>query len=201
MENADNKNYNSVFTTLGATNHSKEERQKEDYYATEPRAMTLLLNEETFNSQIWECAVGSGELAYELEKAGYKVFGSDIVDRGYPNTSIIDFLKTDGEIGIENFDIITNPPYKNASEFVEKGMSILPLGNKMAFFLKLQFLEGQKRRELFKKYPPKTVYVSSARLTCAKNGDFEKYKSSAIAYAWFVWEKGWYGHPIIKWIN
>lgn len=200
MENAGN-NCNSVFTTLGATNHSKEERQKEDYYATEPRAMTLLLNEETFNSQIWECAVGSGELAYELEKAGYKVFGSDIIDRGYPNTSIIDFLKTDGEIGIGNFDIITNPPYKNASEFVEKGMSILPLGNKMAFFLKLQFLEGQKRRELFKKYPPKTVYVSSARLNCAKNGDFEKYKSSAIAYAWFVWEKGWYGHPIIKWIN
>lgn len=68
-------------------------------------------------------------------------------------------------------------------------------------FLKLQFLEGKQRKELFKKYPPKVVYVSSSRLICAKNGDFSEYKSSAVAYAWFVWEKGFKGDPIIKWIN
>ena len=67
-------------------------------------------------------------------------------------------------------------------------------------FLKLQFLEGKARKSLFKKYPPKVVYVSSARLLCAKNGEFEKYPSSAVAYAWFVWEKGFTGDPIIKWI-
>lgn len=35
---------------------------------------------------------------------------------------------------------------------------------------------------------------------CAKNGEFEKYSSSAVAYAWFIWEKGYKGNPIIKWI-
>ena len=33
------------------------------------------------------------------------------------------------------------------------------------------------------------------------NGEFEKYPSGAIAYAWFVWEKGYKGKPTIDWIN
>ena len=66
---------------------------------------------------------------------------------------------------------------------------------------KLQFLEGKSRKKFFLENPPKVVYVSSSRLNCAMNGDFDKYESSAIAYAWFVWEKGFKGDPIIKWIN
>lgn len=69
-------------------------------------------------------------------------------------------------------------------------------------FLKVQFLEGKERRKLFEKYPPKVIYVSSSRINCAMNGDFEKYKfNSAVAYAWFVWEKGYCGDTVIKWIN
>jgi hypothetical protein len=34
------------------------------------------------------------------------------------------------------------------------------------------------------------------------NGDFERYaKATAICYAWFVWEKGFKGDTIIRWIN
>ena len=34
------------------------------------------------------------------------------------------------------------------------------------------------------------------------NGDFDKYMHmNAITYAWFIWEKGWKGDPVIKWIN
>lgn len=67
-------------------------------------------------------------------------------------------------------------------------------------FLKVQFLEGQKRGEFFAKYPPKTVYVSRSRIACYKNGVTCK-AQSAIAYAWYVWEKGFTGDPIIKWFN
>ena len=68
-------------------------------------------------------------------------------------------------------------------------------------FLKIQFLEGKARRELFRQHPPKVVYVSSSRLLCAPNGDFTNTNGSAVAYAWFVWEKGFKGDTIIKWIN
>jgi hypothetical protein len=74
-------------------------------------------------------------------------------------------------------------------------------GRKVAMFLKLQFLEGKSRKQFFLHNPPKVVYVSSSRLICAMNGEFSKYPSSAVAYAWFVWEKGFQGDPIIKWIN
>ena len=61
-------------------------------------------------------------------------------------------------------------------------------------------LEGQKRKEMFRLNPPKTLYVYSKRQMCQKNGEFEKYKGSAIAYCWYVWEKGFKGDTKIKWL-
>lgn len=60
---------NSVYKTLGASSHTDNERQKHDYYATDPRAAELLLQVETF-SNIWEPACGGGHLSKVLEKAG-----------------------------------------------------------------------------------------------------------------------------------
>lgn len=196
-----------VFTTIGARNYALEERQQDDYYATDPRAIDLLLKEEKFAPVIWECACGGGHLSKRLIENGYFVFSTDLIDRGY-GTAGIDFLKSDikywnGEKALDyRKDIITNPPYKYAIEFVEHALDVVSEGRKVAMFLKLTFLEGKRRRIFFEKNPPKTVYVCSSRINCAKNGDFEKYGDNhAIAYAWYVWEKGYKGDPIIKWIN
>ncbi len=192
-------NQNSVYTTLGASNHTNKERQGYDYYATEPKAIELLLAEENFAPTVWECACGEGHLSKVLEKHGFNVISTDLIYRGYGNKESFDFLKDT----LDNFegDIITNPPYKYALEFIQKALDIVQPEQKVAMFLKLQFLEGKKRKEFFLQNPPKTVYVSSSRLICAMNGEFSKFPSSAIAYAWFVWEKGFKGNPIIKWIN
>lgn len=192
-------NRNSIYKTLGASNHTDKIRQQHDYYATEPKAMELLLAEEQFYPLIWECACGEGHLSKVLEKYGYNVISTDLVYRGFGSIHTMDFLKH----RVKSFegDIITNPPYRYALEFVEKAIETVKPGRKVAMFLKLQFLEGKKRKQFFLKYPPKTVYVSSSRLSCAMNGDFKEYYSSAVAYAWFVWEKGFTGHPVIKWIN
>ena len=199
-------NTKSIFVCNGASNHTEEERQTDDYYATEPKAVELLLEQESFSPYIWECACGAGHMSEVLKKHGYKVRSSDIVYRGYDGTEILDFFAVTNE-QIENSipkDIITNPPYKYAKEFVEHALDISPYGTKVAMFLKLTFLENKKRKELFEKYPLKTLYVSSSRLQCAKNGNFQKYSKgvgTAVAYGWFVWEKGFSGNPIIKWIN
>ena len=71
-------------------------------------------------------------------------------------------------------------------------------------FLKVQFLEGKARKKLFEKYPPKVIYVASSRLLCAKNGEFQKMRDgggSAVAYAWFIWEKGYKGDTVVRWFN
>jgi hypothetical protein len=71
-------------------------------------------------------------------------------------------------------------------------------------FLKLQFLESKRRKLLFLTHPPKMVYVSSSRMLCAKNADFESTIAgggSAVAYAWYVWQKGFNGVTELKWFN
>ena len=189
----------ATFATLAASNHSEGERQEHDYYATEPHAVELLLAEEQFSPVIWECACGEGHLSKVLESRGYRVISTDLIYRGYGDLESLDFLKytLDGFDG----DIITNPPYRYALEFIQRALESVKPGRKVAMFLKLQFLEGKERKHFFLENPPKVVYVSSSRLKCAINGEFEKVKSSAVAYAWFVWVKGFHGDPIIRWIN
>lgn len=143
-------NSRSAHAALGARNYALEEREANDYYATEPKALELLLEEETFSKNIWECACGEGHLSKVLKAHGHKVLSTDLIDRGY-GLGGIDFLKWDSPF---DGDIITNPPYKFALEFVEKALEVIPKGHKVAMFLKLQFLEGKARRAFFEKAPP-----------------------------------------------
>lgn len=186
-----------VFTLLGANNFSKEDREKDDFYATHPDNVKLLLEQEKFNGLIWEPACGQGHISKELLKHGYVVYSSDLFDRGF-GLSGQDFLQTKSHWP---GDIITNPPYKYALEFTQKALSLINDESKVAMLLRIQFLEGKKRREFFNVHPPKTVYVASSRMNCAKNGDFEKYLSSAMCFAWFVWQKGRSKETVVKWIN
>lgn len=187
-----------VFSTLGASNHSVTEREANDFYATDPTALIALLDTgESFSENIWECACGDGALSKTLTSYGYDVKSTDLIFRGYGEGDV-DFLAFDGEY---DGDIVTNPPYSKAKEFVEKALSVVTDGHKVAMLLRLQFLETKSRRELFERFPPKYVYVSSSRIQCAKNGDFKGTGSSAVAYAWFVWEKGFGGETTVRWFN
>ena len=189
----------STFTCLGASSHSEHDRETYDYYATDPMAAEFLLGVEPYLNTIWECACGEGHLAKVFEKYNKLALATDLVDRGY-GSEFFDFLNYHPLEYYEG-DIVTNPPYKYAKEFIEHALSIVQEGRKVCMFLKVQFLEGKARKEFFKKYPPKTVYVSSQRIKCALNGDFDNTGSSAVAYAWFVWEKGFTDKPTIEWIN
>lgn len=190
----------SVYVTLGATNHSKYEREENDFYATDPKALEMLLDIESFSHNVWECACGAGHLSKVLEKRGYNVLSTDLIDRGFGQGGV-DFLEQDQ---LFDGDIITNPPYRIAKEFVEHAIERVTEGRKVAMFLKLQFLEGRARRELFDKYPPKTIYVSTGRISCYRNGYVskeQKNSNNAQAFAWFIWESGYKGETVIKWFN
>ena len=184
------------FRLLATSTHALGEREPNDFYATEPKAVKLLLEKESFNDNILEPCCGKLHITKELEKYNYNVTSSDLIDRDV-NCEIKDFF----DITEWNGDIVTNPPYKTALEFIKHSLEIINDGNKVAMFLKIQFLEGKARKEFFKEHPPRIIYVASSRLNCAKNGDFDKYKSSAVCFAWFVWEKGSKEDTIVKWIN
>lgn len=196
-------NSNSIYKTIGASNHTDKEREINDFYATDPVAIDKLLSAGIkLSNNILEPACGQGHLSKRLEKFGYSVLSTDLVDRGYGKGGI-NFLEDYNEFVKWNGDIITNPPYSLALPFVKQALNVVEDGKKVIMLLKLTFLEGVERRKFFEKHPPKVIYVFSKRLLCAKNAEFEKMKAgggSAIAYAWFVWEKGFKGETSVRWI-
>jgi len=177
-------------------------RQKHDFYPTPEYATKALLRREDFRGTTWECACGDGAISKVLKRKGYDVYSSDLYNYGYGDVNV-DFLTAEP---IGNFDnIITNPPYKIATEFVLHAQEIA--NRKIAMLLKLVFLESSSRYkklfcldQLIKEWRLKTVYVFSKRLKIYKDGIIGK-NSGLIAYAWFIWEFDYEGKPYIDWIN
>ncbi|WP_257875765.1 NAD(P)-dependent oxidoreductase [Anaerococcus sp. Marseille-P3625] len=184
-----------MFVIMGASNHSDFTRVQHDYYATDPQAVEELLKVESFDKNILEPCCGEGHISKVLEENKYNVTSRDLYYRGY-GVGGMDFFTTTSW----HEDIITNPPYKYAKEFVEHSIKIIDDGKRLAMLLKIQFLESVKRRELFEENPPKYVYVFSKRANCVRNGVFTNYPSSAVCYCWYIWEKGFKGEPVIRWI-
>lgn len=188
-----------------AGGNPKNQRVEDDFYATNPKAVEMLMNTYEFNNgSFLEPCVGNGSIAKVIHKEfpNSKIIGVDIVDRGYPNTIISDFLKYQTD---ERFDnIVTNPPYSLGKEFVEKGMELLKPNGKMAMFLKVQFLEGKKRVDMFKQFPPRYIYVFTKRMATWNNGQpldaNGKRWATTMCHAWFVWEKGYMGEPVVRWL-
>ena len=198
-----------------AGGNPKNERVEFDFYATDPIAVHKLLLKYPINgSEILEPCIGNGNIAEAINSfytTKRNITGIDIVDRGYPNTIVHDFLTWETD---KKFDcIITNPPFSLAKEFVEKSMTLLNDGNseddgypngQLIMFLKIQFLEGEKRKELFEKYPPKYIYVFRNRMPTWNNGEpldpNGKRWATTMCHAWFIWEKGSKTEPIIRWL-
>ncbi|KQU64354.1 hypothetical protein ASC75_14565 [Aminobacter sp. DSM 101952] len=165
-----------------------------DYFPTPAWATHALMENENFEGEIWECACGDGAMSRVLEKRGNPVRSSDLYDRGYGQSGI-DFTRATGLVD----NIVTNPPYNSAEEFVRTGVSIAR--NKFALLLRLAFLEGANRaRTIFSDCPPARVWVFSERITFYPAGAVQA-GSGTTAYAWFVWDKSVSDGTELKWLQ
>jgi hypothetical protein len=187
----------SAYKCNGASNHSDVEREINDFYATPGIAIKPLIDFLTENYPsikgecVWEPACGMGHISKALAATGIQVISTDLIDRGYGSTGDeYDFLSDD--VTATGMHIITNPPYKYAQEFVEKALDIMINGKLCCMLMKLTFLEGKKRFDMFKKYPPKHLLVFSNRINCALGGDFDKTPAlgGAVAYGCIFGKRG-----------
>jgi hypothetical protein len=169
-------------------------RENNDFYPTPPSTTRALMRREIFIGNVWECASGNGSMSKVIEE--FNDCNSSDIRRGKDiyGQKRVDFLKQKRKVD----NIITNPPYKYAKEFVEHALECAD--KKVAMLMKLVFLEGVTRYDLFTKTPLKTVYVFCKRQKITIRGEPMK-NSSMIAYAWFVWDKEYAGKPTIEWIN
>lgn len=183
--------------TLGATNHSTKKRDINDYYGTNPDAVKKLLTYERLAGPVWEPTAGHHNIVDVLTNLNLDVVATDLIDYGYGDRQL-DFLAATAE-DVEFTDIIMNPPYTLANEFVEHALELVKPNNKVVCFLRLAFLEGQARyKKIFKENPPRYIYVFSKRQVCSRTDDWSE--PSAVAYCWAVWEKGYKGEPSLRWL-
>lgn len=161
---------------------------RDDFYATPPEAVRALLEVETFSGTIWEPACGDGAIVNVLRAAGHRVYATDLVDRGCPDSeSRIDFLF---ERATDVSAIITNPPYALAKAFVAHALELgVP---KVAMLLRLAFLEGSSRSSILDTGQLARVYVFRNRLPMMHRDGWDgKKAANAVPFCWLVWESAW----------
>ena len=175
------------------TNKRFADQSGPDFFPTPAWAARALMENESFEQEVWECACGDGSMSQVIEQFVPKVYSSDLHDRGYGESGI-DFLEEDRRA----VNIITNPPYNLAESFVETGLQ--KAEKKFALLLRLAFLESAKRfRSIFSTTAPSRVWVFSERITFYPNGE-QTAGSGTTAYAWFVWDKAHSGATELVWL-
>ena len=171
-------------------------RETHDYYPTFPAATRALLSVEKFKGSIWEPACGEGAMSIVLEQAGYTVISTDLISRGFGEGGR-DFLMEWVSLAP---NIVTNPPFRWAIEFIDRALMLTT--GKVVMFLRLAFLEGVERGKWFKKVPLARVWVMSRRVPMAKGKQHEEGDGhGVIAFAWFVFEHGWEGPPQLGFLD
>lgn len=192
---------NSVSLITGGKSKTWQ-REKHDFYATPEETTRAILDVLALEGSILEPACGMGHISKVLKEyyPENEIISTDLIYRGFGEGGI-DFLTHDYGRRFDN--IITNPPFKLAKEFVEKALTIA--NDKVIMLMKIQFLESKGRREFLENSPLKYVYCFSERQSAMRNGwkinpKTGKPWSTALFLAWFVWEIGYEGEPIVRWL-
>jgi hypothetical protein len=182
--------------------HTLSERGN-DCYETPAVAVDALLRVEKLPHRIWEPACGHGNIVNVLRRAGHEVIATDIADYGIPITPPgywgRDFLlETSAPAGTGA--IVTNPPFKIVGEFTRHALDLAP--PMIVFLLRLAFMESKGRSSILEGAGLARIHVFRKRLPFMHRADWKGRKAnSGMAFAWFVWERGYTGPTTIDRIS
>lgn len=160
-------------------------REKDDFYATPPLCTHALLNVEinlihgVFKGpSVWEPCAGDGAILRVLWERNIEVVATDLVQRGACE-SRIDFLMERKPLAP---NIITNPPFKLANQFVRHAFDI---GIEyMAMLLPASFPNSEKSAKTFDIWKPARIHALGWR------PDFTGQGKPTMRCSWFVWQRG-----------
>jgi hypothetical protein len=169
-----------------------------DLYATPPCAVEALLRVEKLPHWIWEPAAGRGAIVNVLRDRGHAVIASDLIEYGFPLHFVGDFLsQTKMPAGCEA--ILTNPPYQIADKFTRHALELAP---KVYLLLRLAFLESIRRTDILERRGLARVHIFRSRLPFMHRDSWKGPRaSSAIAFAWFCFDRDHRGPTVLDRIS
>jgi len=162
-------------------------RKDDDLYET-PSWVTAVLVGEGLREPyaVWEPAAGGGKIARVLRM----LLSAPVIETDIATGT--DFLTTSPPFGCDC--IITNPPYRRAQDFIERGVPLMePVGGQIALLLRTDFDHAKTRRHLFEcpQFAKKLVLTRRIRWFENTTG------SPSFNHAWFLWDWKHSGPPIL----
>ena len=168
-------------------------RKENDLYPTPPLATYVLQKYVSLPKNIVEPCAGRGNISIELQRCGFNVASFDLYQYNPTLCAIqtgVDVLSLPKQVGYDA--LVTNPPYhKDLPRIIaEKGIAEYDV---TALFVRLTFLEGKKRKNLFTKHTPSEIIFLSDRINFGSQKlepiDKKDQIGGMIAYAWVVFDK------------
>ena len=142
-----------------------------------------------------EPACGAGHMAKVLKEYFREVRCADAYRYGYG--LVRDFLTDQYETNAVDW-VITNPPFRQAEEFILRALSVARSG--VAILARTVFLESVGRYEaIFRDRPPSKFAQFVERVPMVK-GRLDAKATTATGYAWLVWEKDAAAEPKLMWV-
>jgi hypothetical protein len=182
----------------------KDNRRDNDNYPTHYSISQQLIDKFGFNIDknlnILEPCCGENDCISKVFKEnGYN--NIDSYDLNYGSNKKNFFIEDNDE----KYDyMITNPPFKNATNFLLKAKQIAR--KNVIFFLRINFLQGIGRfnniYNVYDNYRLKHVFQFTRMMDMtAPIREDGKYPTSMLSYAWMIWENGFNGEATLEFIN
>lgn len=177
-----------------SANNTTDRRKQTDFYETPYSLTRKFLDVEKFDKSLSVCEPACGKGA--ITKVLNEYWDKDLIT-SYDQE--VNFLWETGNYN----SVITNPPYTTALQFIDRAKRVAT--EKFAFLLPLSYLHGKQRYdEIYsdREYGLKKVYVFTRYpMLGEKLREDGKYRTGMMVYAWFVWENGHSGLPMIDWLD
>jgi hypothetical protein len=141
-----------------------------DYYGTPAWCVEKLipLIDWSMINSFHEPCIGMGNI-FELIPVKNKSWHEILLDKDY----LIDQDLPQVDL------VLTNPPFKYATEFIEQALSH---AKTVIMLCKLDLMGSVDRSLFWEKHPPTNIIVMNERPSFTANG-----KSDGCVYAWYVW--------------
>lgn len=182
----------------------KKSNDKYDLYETPEWATELIVSRLlkdgvlSKGDTVSEVCSGAGAISRVLESYNFVVDSSDIQEK--------DFIY--GDKGVDVYElpddskkiIFTNPPY-NLMTKEDMLTELLRVSiDKVILLLNIYYLSSKDRYDLMRNSPLKYIYIHSDRVTMFPFGEEKPKSTGTKMFAWFVWEHGYEGEPVVRWI-
>lgn len=172
-------------------------RHKSDYYVTPVGAILEFLQEfkrlepQVFseNNLFLDCCAGGSvnePMSYPLALSQMTLNHVETID--IREDSLAETIGDYTEIKLDYKPdvIITNPPFNQAREIIEKALHDVADGGFVIMLLRLNFFGSKRRRDMWEQQMPKYSFVHSQRMSFTDDG-----KTDSIEYQHLVWQKGY----------